>query len=204
MISQNSVHCSNSLERIISEGFKEIVGGESLILFNSGLVGGSRKPEENVEHFFGDDQFKAVYREFLKKFGGRGSRGIAYRIGGASFGHFMRLKGENYNLTTTEYHLKNYSKRCLFGLNQLAEFIKQDCGMIIDIVDLQDRWLVEVARSEEQKNWNQLWGDFLTGLIREYLSWTSGGRFFVMNTLPDDQIGDLFYCLSINKQPLGN
>lgn len=204
MIIQNSLQSSSSFRRILSEGFKEIVGGEDLELSNQGLVEENLKLDDAYSLFFKDDQFRAEHQQFMKKFGSRGSRGIAYRVGGASFGWFIRLKGDYYNLTDTEYRLKNYSNRCLFGLNQIAEFIKQNCGMEINIIDQKDHWLVEISPNEIHMNTNKLWGDFLAGLFREYLTWTSGGRFFVMNTLPTNHNGDLLYRLSINKQPLGN
>lgn len=204
MVIQKSLQCSNSFRRILSEGFKEIVGGEDLELFNQGLKKENLKLDDAFSLFFMDDQLRAENQQFMKKFGSRGSRGIAYRVGGASFGWFIRLKGEYYNLTNAEYRLKNYSNRCLFGLNQIAEFIKQNCGMEVNIIDQNDHWLVEISPIEILSNANKLWGYFLTGLFREYLTWTSGGRFFVMKTLPTNYDGDLLYRLSINKQPLGN
>ena len=204
MIHQNSLQCSNSLRRIITEGFKEIVGGEDLEFINPGLIEENLKSDDAYSLLFKNDQLRTEHQQFLEKFGNRGSRGIAYRVGGASFGWFIRLKGDYYNLTDAEYRLKNYTNRCLFGLNQIAEFIKQNCGMEIKIIDQNDHWLVEISSNEILMNTNKLWGDFLTGLIREYLSWTSGGRFFVMNTLTANQDGSMPYRLSINKQPLGN
>ena len=204
MINQNSLQCSNSLRRIITEGFKEIVGGEDLEFINPGLIEENLKSDDAYSLLFKNDQLRKEHQQFLEKFGNRGSRGIAYRVGGASFGWFIRLKGDYYNLTDAEYRLKNYTNRCLFGFNQIAEFIKQNCGMEIKIIDQKDHWLVEISSNEILMNTNKLWGDFLTGLIREYLSWTSGGRFFVMNTLTANQDGSMPYRLSINKQPLGN
>ena len=204
MINQNSLQCSNSLRKIITEGFKEIVGGEDLEFINPGLAERNLRSDDAYSLLFQDDQLWAEQQKFLEKFGSRGSRGIAYRVGGASFGWFIRLKGDYYHLTNSEYRLKNYANRCLFGLNQIAEFIKQNCGMDMKIIDQMDHWLVEISSNEILMDTNKLWGDFLTGLIREYLSWTSGGRFFVMQTLPTGQNGGLPYRLSIKKQPLGN
>lgn len=204
MAINNFPKLSNSVKSILYEGFIEVVGSENQIFNNSDLLVKEFDTSEFIDIYNNPEGFNYAKKLFLEEFGNLGSRGIAIRSGEASFRTFIRLYGNKTKLTNMEYRLMNSYQRCLFGLKQIAIFIKENCGMMINIFDLKNSWNIEIVKNEHFQYWNGLIGDFLLGLFREYFSWTSGGRFYVFETLPTSINGEQLFVLKINKQPLGN
>ncbi len=195
---------SNSIKTILLEGFEEIVGGVNLAFNNPDQLAYEFDGKDIFEIYCCPDKFDNVKRMFLRQFGELGSRGIAIRAGEASFRSFIRLNGNGSKLTGLDYRLMNSNQRCLFGLKQISLFIKQNCGIAINVNETNDSWHIEVLENEQIQDWNELMGDFLLGLFREYFIWTSGGRFYILETQSEDLIENQLYVININKQPLGN
>jgi hypothetical protein len=161
---------------------------------------------ENYINF--DSHSKEELFNLLEKapllFGERGSCGIAHRIGEASFRYFLRKIGKQYSLTENSYRLLNSQQRILFGLKQLAEFANQNCGACIEIHEDENKWYWKVVANESIKNWNRFYSLYTLGLIREFFSWTSGGRFYPMEERTSDPSSEILLKIAISKQPLGN
>lgn len=137
-------------------------------------------------------------------FGERGSCGIAHRIGEASFRYFLRIIGKQYLLTENSYRLMNSQHRIIFGLKQLAEFAQQNCGARIEIYEDENRWYWQVLKNESIQDWNQLYSPYTFGLLREFFTWTSGGRYYPMEESPNKSRLGILFQVAINKRPLGN
>jgi hypothetical protein len=204
MTNNKPLQISNSIKTILFDGFEEIVGGDNLIFNNPNHLAKESDYIDSLESYSNPDNFNYAKKMFLEQYGELGSRGIAIRTGEASFRTFIRLNGNGYNLTNMEYRLMNSYQRCLFGLKKIALFLKENCGMAINIIDFKDSWNIEVEINEFFQEWNDLLGDFLLGLFREFFIWTSGGRFYILEPqmirINENQI----FSLKINKQPLGN
>jgi len=192
---------STSLIQILENGIGEVLGDH--YLYSCGDKEKSSKPisvfeSETLNLLFANNG------DFEKKFGIRGALGVSTRIGEASQKSFLRLKGNDYNFDTIEFRLLNTTKRYLCGFEKLSEFISDNSPWRINVINNSSEWIWQVVDDNDRFLLNEFWGAFFKGFIKEYLSWNSGGRFFIMNShVFDDELSNIFQ-ISINKKPLGN
>jgi hypothetical protein len=186
---------------ILLEGVRETIG-----IPEKSLLERSASVFENYINF--DSHTQEELFNLLDKapilFGERGSCGIAHRIGEASFRYFLRKNGKQYSLTENSYRLLNSQQRIVFGLNQLTEFAHQNCGACIEINQDENRWYWQVFANESVPYWNRLYSPYTFGLLREFFTWTSGGRYYLMEEETSDPGSDILFQIAINKKPLGN
>ncbi len=138
------------------------------------------------------------------EYGIRGASGIAHRIGESCFRSFIRNYGKQYLLTENSFRLMNSQSRILFGLEKLAEFADKNCGAQIRIYEDEKFWYWKVLATSETFNINPLYIPYTFGLLREFFSWTSGGRFYPMEESSNSRTPGILFQIAINKQPLGN
>ena len=139
-----------------------------------------------------------------EKYGKLGSLGLATRIGEASFRCFVRQEGEDYLLTDMNYRLMSLNQRFLFGLEKVAEFVNLNLKWQIDVFDNLEEWVWQISHHPDSWQRNQVWAFYFSGLLREYLSWTSGGRYFVLSPQLIDNNSEIVHQIRISKTPLGN
>lgn len=201
MTYQSTLNCSGTMTDILLEGVRETIGIPEKSLFER-----SASVFENYLNFDSHSQEELI--NLLEKapllYGERGSCGIAHRIGEASFRYFLRKNGKQYSLTENSYRLMNSQQRILFGLKQLAEFAHQNCGACIEIHEDKNRWYWQVVSNESVSYWNRLYSPYTIGLLREFFTWTSGGRYYPMEEETSERCADILFQISINKKPLGN
>ena len=198
---QSTLNCSGTMTDILLEGVRETIG-----IPEKSLLERSASVFENYINF--DSHTQEELFNLLDKapilFGERGSCGIAHRIGEASFRYFLRKNGKQYSLTENSYRLLNSQQRIVFGLNQLTEFAHQNCGACIEINQDENRWYWQVFANESVPYWNRLYSPYTFGLLREFFTWTSGGRYYLMEEETSDPSSDILFQIAINKKPLGN
>jgi len=192
---------STTMIQILENGIEEVLGKHHL--FTSSDKEKSTKSIGVFESATPNLMF-ANNGDFEKSFGKRGALGISTRIGEASQKAFLRLKGNDYHLDSIEFKLLNTTKRYLCGFEKLSEFVSNNSPWRINVINNSGEWLWQVIDENERYLLNEFWGAFFKGFIKEYLSWNSGGRFFIMNTsVFDGEIKNIFQ-ININKKPLGN
>jgi len=197
---QSAPQCTGLMTNIVLEGVEEIIGRDVLPKTDtagSGPVESVYMPVSGFDVCLSEQWAAAQYGE-------RGAQGVAFRCGEASFRCFIRKQGADYGLTSLSFRLMNSRQRLPFGLQQLAAFAAKNCGVKIDLVDTDTHWLWQVHSTPSVTQWNELRSAYTQGLLREYLGWASGGRFFVFDRMPANPENGVIYQLSILKQPLGN
>jgi len=201
MTYQSTLNCSGMMTDILLEGVRETIG-----ITEKSLLERSASVFENSINF--DSHTQEELFNLLDKapilFGERGSCGIAHRIGEASFRYFLKKNGKQYSLTENSYRLLNSQQRIMFGLNQLTEFAHQNCGACIEINQDENRWYWQVVANESVPYWNCLYSPYTFGLLREFFTWTSGGRYYLMEEEASDPGSGILFQIAINKKPLGN
>ena len=201
MTYQSTLNCSGTMTDILLEGVRETIGiPEKSLLERSTSV---HENYINLDSHTQKELFNLLEIAPLL-FGERGSCGIAHRIGEASFRYFLRSNGKQYSLTENSYRLMNSKQRIVFGLKQLAEFAHQNCGVRIEIHEDENRWYWQVAANGSVPNWNRFYSPYTIGLLREFFTWTSGGRYYPMEEETSDPGSGILFQIAINKKPLGN
>lgn len=201
MTYQSTLNCSGTMTDILLEGVRETIGiPEKSLLERSAFV---FENYVNIEAHTQEEIFNLL-GEAPIVFGERGFCGIVHRIGEASFRYFLRKNGKQYSLTENSYRLLNSQQRILFGLKQLAEFAHQNCGACIEILEDENKWYWQVVANESVQNWNRFYSPYTFGLLREFFTWTSGGRYYPMEEKTIDPSLGILFQIAINKKPLGN
>ena len=201
MTYQSTLNCSGTMTDILLEGVRETIGipEKSLLERSTAVLG-------NYINFDSHSQ-KELFNLLEKApllFGERGSCGIAHRIGEASFRYFLRINGKQYSLTENSYRLLNSQQKIVFGLKQLAEFAHQNCGARIEIHEDENKWYWQVVANESVSYWNRFYSPYTFGLLREFFTWTSGGRYYPMEEETGEHGSGILFQIAINKKPLGN
>lgn len=186
------VNDQNQFVHYLVEGVGEMINTE--IGFPDFL-----QKETNPIYF---DDHAVMIKHLVDLFGTRGAKGISYRAGECAFLKFLSQFGEAYQLNDGNYRLKNPSGRIFYGLNQLAAFISNQTNTEILIEDTHVQWIWKMSMLDGQQGVNEIWESYLLGWIRGFLSWSSSGRFFVLEVLPSLQIDN--FVIGIYKLPLGN
>ncbi|PKO05944.1 MAG: hypothetical protein CVU41_09135 [Chloroflexi bacterium HGW-Chloroflexi-3] len=197
----STLNCSGTMTDILLEGVRETIG-----IPEKSLLERSASVFDNYLNF--DSRTQDEIFNLLEKapllYGERGSCGIAHRIGEASFRYFLRKNGKQYSLTENSYRLLNSQQRILFGLKQLAKFALQNCGACIEIHEDEIKWYWQVVANDSVPYWNRFYSHYIFGLLREFFTWTSGGRYYPMEEETSDPSSDIYFQIAINKKPLGN
>ncbi|HSM25642.1 MAG TPA: hypothetical protein VK856_12320 [Anaerolineaceae bacterium] len=208
MTYQSTLNCSGTMADILLEGVREMIGSSAKLNKNDLLEDYSFKVESSTEIDNINSFSLSLLRKLLEiaplEFGDRGASGIAIRIGEASFRCFLRREGKEYSLTDNSYRLMNSQQRIMFGLSQLVKFAHNNCEAKIQISENERYWFWEVQFVEDDQNSNQILAAYTLGLLREFFSWTSGGRYYPMEGVLNSTDFPNSYQISISKLPLEN
>lgn len=208
MTYQSTLNCSSTMIDILLEGVREMIGSTAR-LNKQELLEDNSLNNENKSDF---EKIGTLPLSFLKKlmdiapveFGERGASGIAFRIGEASFRCFLRKEGKEYALTDNSYRLMNSRQRIMFGLSQLVEFANNNSDARIHVSENDKNWFWKVRFENDDPNSHQILSAYTLGLLREFFSWSSGGRYYPMEGVLQSSESSNTYVISISKQPLEN
>lgn len=192
---------SNSMVQILENAMDEVICDENITTLKNNRSQEKCTSVKTIEEII--DMYKDS-GQLVTQYGKKGALGIVTKIGQASHRYFFRLNGFEYNLKNLEYRLMNSKKRYLFGLEQIAKFVSENSLWKVSIIDKPDNWVWHVNEESEHSILNEIWGAFFNGFISEYLLWSSGGRFFVINSELHKFENANKYQLTIIKNPLGN
>ena len=198
---QTSINCSGTMTDILIEGVKETIGINEFRSTNDLEI--VNKNLEDIHPNTKDELF-SLFESAPSLFGDRGARGIAHRIGESCFRSFLRKQGKKYLLSDNSYRLMNSQLRIMFGLKKLAEFADENCDVKIDVFEDEKHWFWQVVKGQKHIDLNRMYISYTFGLLREFFSWTSGGRYFPMEEVSDPDNSKSLFNIAIHKQPLGN
>lgn len=207
MTYQSTLNCSGTMVDILLEGVREMIGSSAAIS-KTEPTNNSKNQVNIIENKNQESISEPDLIELMNSapiiFGDLGASGIALRIGEASFRHFLRKKGKEYSLCGNSYRLMNSHQRIFFGLSKLAEFANQNCGADVSISEDENCW--SWCANIEKSNFmiSQLFKSYTIGLLREFFSWTSGGRYFPIEDSFESDENKSIIQIRINKQPLGS
>jgi predicted hydrocarbon binding protein len=138
-------------------------------------------------------------------YGFRAGRGLALRLGRASFKYGLREFGADLGLTDLAFRLLPLQKK-----------IKTGCETLADLFNTHTDQRVRLEGDEKYISWHiqrcplclerQVEGQcchFAVGLLQEALYWVSGGRYFEVKEMKCIACGDNECTILINQTPIG-
>lgn len=137
-------------------------------------------------------------------FGTEAGNGLALRAGRASLQRLLNQYGAQLGVTSLGYRLLPFRARFKAGLEALAEFLSASCGGQITASEDANHWYWRIASCPWCLNGEseQPACHFVVGLLQEFLSWVSGGRFFQVTETECQAMGAPACLIQMNKQPI--
>jgi predicted hydrocarbon binding protein len=162
-------------------------------------------PPDDLRKAFTFAQFATLNVALEDTYGTRGGRGMALRIGRASFSMGMKNFGALAGMGDPAFRARPRDERCLIGLKALAlvynRFSDQQCA----VEDLHDRFQFVVQSSPAA------WGrqsdkpvcHAQAGIIQECMRWAANGYEYYVYESACKACGDPQCVFVINKTPMG-
>jgi predicted hydrocarbon binding protein len=137
------------------------------------------------------------------KFGVQGGLGLALRAGRSGFKFFLKKYGRELNLLSLEYRLQPAQARISQGLVSLAAFFGGD-NLPSTLVNLEKAWVLGIGECEFCAGRDDTVPicSFFTGLIQEFMSWSAGGKVFIVKETECRAQGQDRCQFQIEKKPL--
>lgn len=199
--------CSTRFSQIMLEGMEEVMGSGDLQDFFQK----SRFPRARLEGDPGQDGGMLSFRALCDfqtaveaSLGVYSGRGVLLRSGRAAFRHLLPAFWQQLGLNNLQYRLNPTPVRIRFGLKALARVIGDLYGEQITVTDEGESWSWRMAACpfccDRQTSGPVC--DFAVGLLQEYLSWTSSGRFYMVEEVECRGAGGDACAIRIWKKPL--
>ncbi len=202
-----TLRCSNLISKIVVEGVQEMIAQAGLnALIHRALSDGlmEKNPTAGSSVLLEPGDIKALHIAADKVYGPRGARGIALRSGRAGFGYFLRKYGELLGFETMEYRLLPSRIRLGKGLERIAEMLREQCGLDVQVENDGRNWFWRVENCPEcldQQSESSLC-HFTAGFLQEYLSWASGGKYYQVTELQCRSCGAEACVFQIDQRAL--
>jgi hypothetical protein len=160
---------SKDAQKVLLEGFKEIVGPHSAReLFSRSCRSSAESTATSLDE---------LQRLLVDQFGPLGGCGVALRSGRAAFRHGLRKWGTDAGITSIDYRLLPLNRRIFTGLERLAAILTERCGL-------------QVSTSQDEQHWYWRVDPYLNtglqptcpacymviGVLQEFMAWAAGGR----------------------------
>lgn len=199
--------CSTQFAEIMLEGMQEVIGESDLQAFfqrsqyeQSRLRGAEDGPAGRLSFADLRDFQTAVEASF----GVNGGRGVLLRSGRASFRHLLPAFWEQLGLTNLQYRLNPTPVRIRHGLKALGRVL---AGLYDQEIEVSDeitfwKWRMAACPFCWQRETKGPVCDFAVGVLQEYLSWASSGRFYMVEEVECLGAGGSACTIHIMKKPL--
>lgn len=203
----NNPKCANFVSELMLSGVEDILGDGGLgpaLVERPAVVGlhgdgAALHPKDFLEY-----DLDHIQRALVRLFGREAGRGLALRAGRACVPRLLRRYGGQMGLTSLSYRLLPSRLRLRAGLEALAKFLSGPCGGEITLSEDNACWYWRIASCP----WclsgapGQPACHFVVGLLEEFLSWASGGRFFQVTETECQAAGAPACLIQMNKQPM--
>jgi hypothetical protein len=179
---RRNLYCSNQIGWSILEGMEEVMGQKGLQAVRSQ----ARFPDLKDTHprisYPAISRLQAALEE---QYGPRSGRGLAQRVGRASFHYGLKVFGDQFGLTGKGYRLLPPKSRIQIGAGYLAEMYNQWSSQQVDVVMTEGgfRWTIQRCPVCWGRKADTPVCHLVVGFLQEFLYWASGGKpYFVGET----------------------
>jgi len=161
-------------------------------------------PPDDLAKQFDFAYMAAISQALEDMYGPRGGRGIALRIGRATFSMGMKNFGVLAGMQDPAFKALPLEKRLNMGLKALAAVFNRFSDQRCIVVEQEDHYqfIVEISPMAWGRSIDQPVSHALVGIIQEGLRWASHGHEFLVFELPRQAHEDEQYVFKVNKNPI--
>lgn len=182
-------------QKVLLEGFKEIVGPDSARKLFSRACRSQTEPTMT--------SLDELQRLLVDQFGPLGGCGVALRSGRAAFRHGLRKWGADSGITGSDYRLLPLNRRILTGLERMAVLLTERCGLRVSASQDETHWYWRIDPYQAAGGSTTCPACHLViGLLQEYLAWAAGGRSYPVREVSCQCSGADACLFQIDKKAL--
>ena len=197
----------NKIARIFLQAMEEIMGKNGLnavlnMAKQPNLI--DNYPVDNLEKEFDFAQFSALNGALEEMYGPRGGRGLALRVGRATFKYGLKEYGSLLGLTEIAFRLLSLPTKLHTGAKAFGDLFNKhtDQKVHVEENDNQILWHIERCPLCWERKSEEPVCHLAVGLLQEALYWLSGGKVFNVEEIACIAQGDSTCTIVIDKTPL--
>jgi predicted hydrocarbon binding protein len=206
-MSDGSFYYPQKMGRVILLGMEEVMsrnGVAGVLRLNSLEALAQNYPAATNERTFSFETISAIQTAFELAYGPRGGRGVALRVGRASFKYGLKEYGSMLGLTEMAFRLLSLSTKLHVGARTFADLFNKHTDQKVSIKEQGGRILWNIERCP------LCWGrkaqepvcHLAVGLLQEALYWVSGGKVFNVEETACIAAGSSTCTLEIDQTPI--
>ena len=193
--------------RIILLGMEEIMGINGM---NGVLRLGDLErliqnyPSPRDERTFSFETISAIQTALELTYGPRGGRGVALRIGRATFKSGIKEYGSILGLTEMAFRLLPLSTKLHTGANAFADLFNKYTDQKVRLEERDNKifWIIERCPLCWKRRSDDVVCHLAVGLLQESLYWVSGGKVFNVEETACIAQGDPTCTIVIDQKPI--
>ena len=206
-MSEASFYYPQKMGRVILQGMEEVMGrnGLSGVLRLNSLEGIALNfPPASNERTFSFKTVSDIQTAFELAYGPRGGRGVALRVGRASFKYGLKEYGSMLGLTELAFRLLSLSTKLHVGTKTFADLFNKHTDQRVQIEEQGNKilWHIERCPLCWDRKAEEPICHLAVGLIQEALYWVSGGKVFNVEETNCIANGGAVCTIVIDKNPI--
>lgn len=207
MINTQQYYYPNRMGRIILLSMEEVMGrtGVNAVLHLAELPSLIENyPPDNTSLAFPFATVSHLTRILEQAYGPHGGRGLALRIGRASFNYGVRQYGTQMGLTEMAFRLLPLPAKLHAGAKAFAELFNKftDQQVRVEIEDGKILWHIDRCPLCWERKTHEAVCHLAVGLLQEALYWVSGGKVFNVEEQTCIAAGDPACTIVIEQTPI--
>jgi predicted hydrocarbon binding protein len=208
LIPKSGFYYANKFARITLEAYEEIMGknGLNAILHLANLSNLIENfPPDTMKREFDFADFTAIHVALEEMYGSRGGRGLAVRVGRATFNGALKNFGALVGIGDEAFIVLPILAKIRIGLPAAAKIFSQVTDQLTTVEETVDAFIWTIHRCPicwTRKNADKPVCHIWTGLIQALLIWVTGGLEFDVNESKCCAVGDSVCEFVIKKDSI--
>jgi predicted hydrocarbon binding protein len=206
-MSTGSFYYPQKMGRVILQGMEEVMGinGVTGVLRLGSLEQLAQNfPAPTSDKTFSFNTVSSIQNAFELAYGPRGGRGVALRVGRASFKYGLKEYGTMLGLTEMAFRLLSLPTKLHAGAKTFADLFNKHTDQVVRVEEKGNKILWHIERCP------LCWGrkteepacQLAVGLLQEALYWVSGGKVFNVQEIACIACGDSTCTIEIDQTPI--
>jgi len=206
-MSSESFFYPQKMGRIIFMGMEEVIGisGVDAVLQLASLEKFIQNyPPARADRTFSFETVSLLQSTLEQAYGPRGGRGLALRVGRATFKYGLKEYGSLLGLTEIAFRLLSLPTKLHTGAKAFGDLFNKhtDQKVHVEENDNQILWHIERCPLCWERKSEEPVCHLAVGLLQEALYWLSGGKVFNVEEIACIAQGDSTCTIVIDKTPL--
>lgn len=208
MLEPSGLYYPNRIALSFFSAMEDVMGknGLNALLSLAGLeMYIDHPPPDTLSKQFDFAYMAALNQALEDMYGARGGRGMALRIGRATFGQGMKSFGVLAGMGDPAFRALPLNSRVRLGLDALAAVFTNFTDQETSVQDTEDAYefIVEISPMAWGRTADRPVCHALVGIVQEALRWASNGYEYHVQETACRATGNEACTLRVNKKPIG-